>query len=168
MFETSRHQFNPTGRKRIFIYIESEPCKDAKRPQTFEQQNYIVQEIRKALPKSKSEMEENSAGNVPLEARSAFISSVDMNWDNMFDPRLGLLSSTSSQFQQYLTCPVNIPFCNRSPCFNRYGQPPSSAGECYAQPGCCFDHNLYLYKLSFGNNFMEYTPGNCVQILVKK
>ena len=172
---------------------------DAKRPQTYQEQSFVINQIQKALPKTQAEIANQNEGsvqrlekwesfkitlylfflkllvyrkwtqwqeNVPLEARSAFLSSFGTGMDGMFDPRLGLLGNGNGQFSQYLACPVNIPFCNRKPCTNRFGQLPQTAGECYSQPGCCFDHKLYLYKLSFGQMFHQHTPV-CFQAIRK-
>ena len=107
---------------------------DAKRPQTYQEQSFVLNQIQKALPKTQAEIENQNDENVPLEARSAFLSSFGTGMDGIFDPRLGLLGNGNGQFSQYLSCPVNIPFCNRRPCLNRFGQTPQ------------FSENFHLLK----------------------
>ena len=96
--------------------------KDARKPKTFEEQNFVIQELQRIRNSDQSEISEQNSGNVPLEARSAFISTMGGNLIDAFDPRIGLLGGGSGKFQQYISCPVNIPFCNRQKCLNRYGQ----------------------------------------------
>lgn len=51
---------------------------------------------------------------------------------------------------QYITCPVNVPFCQRQECTSSYGNPQQSAMDCYRIAGCCFDNDLFVYKSAFG------------------
>ncbi|CAG5090900.1 Oidioi.mRNA.OKI2018_I69.PAR.g12758.t1.cds [Oikopleura dioica] len=125
---------------------------DAKKPKSFEEQSFVRNTLSDALPNF--EKQDNDA--VSLEARSAFLTGFNGGMD-MFDSRMSLLSG-SGPLNDYLSCPVNIPFCNRKKCTNMYGQDPLTAGECFSIPGCCFDHNLQLYRMSFGQTFMRGTP----------
>ena len=125
---------------------------DAKKPQSYEEQSFVRNTLSDALPSF--ERQDNEA--VSLEARSAFLTGFNGGLD-MFDSRMSLLSG-SGPLNDYLSCPVNVPFCNRKKCQNMYGQDPLTAGECFSIPGCCFDHNLQLYRMSFGETFMKGTP----------
>ena len=77
---------------------------DAKKPKSFEEQSFVRNTLSDALPNF--EKQDNEA--VSLEARSAFLTGFNGGMD-MFDSRMSLLSS-SGPLNDYLSCPVNIPF----------------------------------------------------------
>ena len=53
---------------------------------------------------------------------------------------------------QYYTCPINIPHCQRVACHAEPGKnPQNNANDCFAIPGCCFDTKTYQYKYLLGD-----------------
>jgi len=54
---------------------------------------------------------------------------------------------------QFISCPVNVPFCQRQACTSSIGNPQMNALDCYRIAGCCFDNNLFVYKSAFGGGY---------------
>ena len=58
----------------------------------------------------------------------------------------------NSLTQNYFQCPLDVPFCARQACS---GGDDANAYNCYSQPGCCFDQDLFLYRQMFGTDFYK-------------
>ena len=74
----------------------------------------------------------------------------------------------NSLTQNYFQCPLDVPFCARQECsgkskaiFENFKEMQNSGGDdanaynCYSQPGCCFDQDLFLYRQMFGSDFYK-------------
>lgn len=61
----------------------------------------------------------------------------------------------NSMTQSYFQCPLDVPFCARQACS---GGDDFNAYNCYSQPGCCFDQDLFLYRQMFGSDFYKSVP----------
>ena len=80
----------------------------------------------------------------------------------------------NSLTQNYFQCPLDVPFCARQACSGlmkthespildsenksltlNSGGDDANAYNCYSQPGCCFDQDLFLYRQMFGTDFYK-------------
>lgn len=62
---------------------------------------------------------------------------------------------------QFMTCPFNVPFCERQACtMTPLDVSPleNDAYQCYSNPGCCFDETLFVYRQAFGPAFFRGVP----------
>ena len=135
--------------------------KSTEKPQSQYDHISIQQQFKHAIDGSKAALDNEGvqADGVNPEARSAFIGFMNdpLSISNLFNAPGGLAYRSAGMLAQYTQCPVEVPFCSREKCLNSYGQEPQTAFECYSVPGCCFDPNLYMYRLSFGQGFMSST-----------
>ena len=136
-----------------------EAMKSTEKPESVYDHQVLQNQMRHAVSGSKSVLDRETKDNDNPEARSAFIGFLNdpMSLSNMFNAPAGLNYAKNGLLSRYTQCPLNVPFCHREKCLNAAGQEPQSAFECYSIAGCCFDSNLYLYRLSFGPGFMSST-----------
>lgn len=117
----------------------------------------------KGLTEDEQKVIKDSIGDIPSDpdapsdARSGFFGSFLS--DNTFGVRSEPLIPFSAMnvqnriSAQYITCPVNVPFCQRQECTSSIGNPQQNAMDCFRIAGCCFDNNLFVYKSAFGGSF---------------
>jgi len=86
---------------------------------------------------------------------------VSLSDKNDFQGRLGMFSTvntfTTLAFG-FPKCPLNVPMCQRLLCqpFNPNAE--KNANECYKDPRCCFDADLFVNKQIFGDNYLGNAP----------
>ncbi|CAG5095168.1 Oidioi.mRNA.OKI2018_I69.XSR.g14062.t1.cds [Oikopleura dioica] len=69
-----------------------------------------------------------------------------------------MMSVNNRLSAQFITCPVNVPFCQRQECTSSIGNPQNNAMDCYRIAGCCFDNDLFVYKTAFGQGLALNAP----------
>ena len=137
-----------------------ETMKSTEKPESSYDHQVLQNQMRHAIGGSKNALDrEGGQKDDQPEARSAFIGFLNdpASLSNMFNAPAGLNYAKNGLLSRYTQCPLNVPFCHREKCVNAAGEEPQTAFECFSLPGCCFDSNLYLYRLSFGPGFMSST-----------
>jgi len=117
----------------------------------------------KGLTEDEQKVIKDSIGDIPSDpdapsdARSGFFGSFlsDNNFGVRSEPLIpfSAMNVQNRISAQYISCPVNVPFCQRQECTSSIGNPQQNAMDCFRIAGCCFDNNLFVYKSAFGGSF---------------
>jgi len=121
-----------------------------------EEEVKVVKEVVKKI--DVGDADKSASGS----ARSGFLSSF-MNMESFGQVSqpltpYSMMSVNNRLSAQYITCPVNVPFCQRQECTSSIGNPQNNAMDCYRIAGCCFDNDLFVYKTAFGQGLALNAP----------
>jgi len=99
-------------------------------------------------------------GDLQSASRSASFVGFQMNFNNFGGGggAMPVMGMSMGSIDKYFKCPIDVPFCERQACVDpavdNLGTS-QNAFACYSQPGCCFDQNLFQYRVAFGPSFYQ-------------
>lgn len=114
------------------------------------------QDLSRALQKAKSKLGKPPTQSINRQTLTNVASKLNVT-TLPSEGRFGTFGTAALAFG-FPKCPLKVPFCMRLPCQPFNPQSENDPSQCYSDPRCCFDADLFIYKQIFGQSFMGNAP----------